>query len=77
MRAALARRLEEEQPGRKNGTAKEPPDSQSLQLSIFGRLSGVETELKKLDIDAMSPIEAINKLYELQKKVQDDQDSPR
>ena len=77
MRAALARRLEEEQPGRKNGRGKEPPDSQSLQLSIFGRPSGVEAELKGLDIDAMSPIEAINKLYELQKKVQDDQDSPR
>jgi DNA mismatch repair ATPase MutS len=28
----------------------------------------VEEELKKLDVDSMTPIEAINKLYELKRK---------
>jgi DNA mismatch repair protein MutS len=69
----ILKQLEEEQPGRKNGVAKGPVDPQSLQLSIFGRSSDIEAELKKLDIDAMSPIEAINKLYELKKKAGDGQ----
>jgi DNA mismatch repair protein MutS len=64
----ILQRLEAEQSGRRNGAKKEPVDSQSLQLSIFGRSSELEAELKKLDIDSMSPIEAINKLYELKKK---------
>jgi DNA mismatch repair protein MutS len=64
----ILQRLEEEQSGRKNGAGKETVDSQSLQLSIFGQSSDIEAELKKLDIDSMSPIEAINKLYELKKK---------
>jgi len=64
----ILQRLEEEQSGRRNGAGKGPADPQSLQLSIFGRSSAIEDELKKLDIDSMSPIEAINKLYELQKK---------
>jgi len=67
----ILRRLEEEQPGRKSGVGKQAVDSQALQLTIFGQSSEVEAELKKLDIDAMSPIEAINKLYELRKKVQE------
>jgi len=66
----ILRRLEEDRPGRKNGVGKEPLDAQSLQLSIFAESSEIEAELKKLDVDSMSPIEAINKLYELQKKVQ-------
>ncbi len=69
----ILQRLEEEQPGRKNGVGKEPVDPQVLQLSIFGQGSGIEAELKNLDIDAMSPIEAINKLYELKKKAVDGQ----
>ncbi len=42
-----------------------------VQLSIFGPTSEVEEELKALDIDSISPIEAINKLYELKKKIRD------
>ena len=67
----ILQRLEEEQSGRKNGAGKEPLDSQSLQLSIFGQSSELEAELRKLDIDSMSPIEAINKLYELKKRMSD------
>jgi DNA mismatch repair protein MutS len=38
---------------------------------IFGQGSAVEEEVRSLDIDSMSPIEAINKLYELKKKAED------
>jgi DNA mismatch repair protein MutS len=52
----------------KGTSGKAAAASQSQQLSIFGHGSGVEEELRKLDIDSMTPIEAINKLYELKKK---------
>ncbi|GAG99484.1 unnamed protein product, partial [marine sediment metagenome] len=38
------------------------------QLPLLGRKSPLMEELEKLDIDSMSPLEALNKLYELQKK---------
>ena len=41
-----------------------PP--QAVQLTLFGGPSPVEEALKKLDINALSPLEALNKLYELQ-----------
>ncbi len=64
----ILQRLEEEQASRRNGTGGDPSEAQALQLSIFGQSSEIEAELKNLDIDSMSPIEAINKLYELKKK---------
>jgi DNA mismatch repair protein MutS len=48
-------------PGRK---AREP----AQQMPLFGGKSVVEDELKKLDINGMTPLEALNKLYELKKK---------
>ena len=39
-----------------------------MQLPIFGGESQIEEEIRSLDIDSMSPIEAINRLYELKKK---------
>ncbi len=38
------------------------------QMSFFGNGSAVEKELKELDINAMTPLEALNRLYELKKK---------
>ncbi len=38
------------------------------QLTFFGGKSPVVEELEKLDINALSPLEALNKLYELQRK---------
>jgi DNA mismatch repair protein MutS len=38
------------------------------QLSLFGQKPEVLEELEKLDINSLTPIEALNKLYELQKK---------
>ena len=62
--------LEQEQSGRKNGAAVKKNGEQPLQLSIFGVESKVEEEIRSLDIDSLTPIEAINKLYELKKKSQ-------
>jgi DNA mismatch repair protein MutS len=39
------------------------------QPTLFGQKSELEEELSKLDIDSMSPLEALNKLYELKKKL--------
>ncbi|MDD4859054.1 MAG: DNA mismatch repair protein MutS, partial [Dehalococcoidales bacterium] len=39
------------------------------QIPLFGQKSALEEELAKLDINALTPLEALNKLYELQKKV--------
>jgi DNA mismatch repair protein MutS len=38
------------------------------QLSLFGQKPEVVEELEKLDINSLTPLEALNKLYELQKK---------
>ncbi|MEZ4771308.1 MAG: DNA mismatch repair protein MutS [Caldilineales bacterium] len=40
--------------------------AQAVQLTLFGGPSPVEEALKKLDVNALSPLEALNKLYELQ-----------
>lgn len=41
------------------------PASAALQTSFFAASSGVEDALRTLDIDGLTPIEAIQKLYEL------------
>ncbi len=38
------------------------------QIPLFGGKSKAQEELEKLDIDGMTPLEALNKLYELKKK---------
>jgi DNA mismatch repair protein MutS len=42
----------------------------SQQLSLLPASSLLEDELAKLDIDSLTPMEAINKLYELKKKAE-------
>jgi len=44
-----------------------------VQLSFFGQKSPVVEELEKLDIGSMTPLEALTKLYELQKKAKEGQ----
>jgi DNA mismatch repair protein MutS len=51
------------------GKRKEPAE----QMPLFGRKSAVQEELEKLDIDGMTPLEALNKLYELHKKAKEGQ----
>jgi len=41
------------------------------QLPLFDLSNPLVEDLRRLDISAMTPLEAINKLYELQKKVKD------
>jgi len=41
------------------------------QLTLFGQKSPAVEELKKLDIDSLTPLEALTKLYELQKMVRE------
>lgn len=44
---------------------------QDMQLRIFGRAdAGLAAEIRALDLDAMTPIEALNKLLELKKKAE-------
>ena len=41
-------------------------------LSLFAHESPTLEELKSLDVDALSPLEALTKLYELKKKASTD-----
>jgi DNA mismatch repair protein MutS len=41
------------------------------QIPLFGQKSPVAEELEKLDIDSLTPLEALTKLYELQKKARE------
>ncbi len=64
----ILQELESEQEKHRGKGKKAIIEPQSLQLSIFNEPSEVEEAIKALDIDAMSPIEALNKLYELKQK---------
>jgi DNA mismatch repair protein MutS len=37
-------------------------------MNFFGEKSPVVTALEKIDINSMTPLEALNKLYELQQQ---------
>ncbi len=50
------------------GQRKEP----APQLTLFEQKPLVLEELEKLDINALTPLEAITKLYELQKKAREE-----
>jgi len=41
------------------------------QLPLFGQKSPLLDELEKLDINSLTPLEALTKLYELQKKARE------
>jgi len=51
-----------------SGHAVKIEPSQNLQLSLFPETSALMDELDSLDINSLSPIEALNKLYEWQGK---------
>jgi len=58
-------------------TAKPSPkgrgkEAAARQISLFGPKSPLLEELAKLDINAMTPLEAITRLYELQKKAKEE-----
>jgi DNA mismatch repair protein MutS len=48
------------------------PDYDHSQLSLFHKdKSEIEEEIKQIDMDVITPIEALNKLYTLKKKIED------
>ncbi|MGD9115724.1 MAG: DNA mismatch repair protein MutS [Dehalococcoidia bacterium] len=58
--------------GSKQATVKRRrKEAASQQLPLLGSKSPLFEELEKLDINSLTPLEAINKLYELQKKVRE------
>jgi len=48
----------------------------SLQIPLFQKDSQLSDEIARLDIDSMSPLEAITRLYELKRMAQKNRDSP-
>jgi len=50
------------------------PDRQPYQPALFASEHPVVEALRKLDISAMTPLEAINELYELQRRVREEQE---
>ena len=55
---------------------KVPRRKASLQIPLFPKDSLLADEISRLDIDSMSPLEAITKLYELKRMTQENKDSP-
>jgi DNA mismatch repair protein MutS len=55
---------------------KVPRHKVSLQIPLFPKDSPLADEIARLDIDSMSPLEAITKLYELKRMAQENNDSP-
>ncbi|MGD9118557.1 MAG: DNA mismatch repair protein MutS [Dehalococcoidia bacterium] len=53
-----------------SGPVKKKAKEIAAQMPLFGGRSAVEEELEKLEIDGMTPLEALNKLYELKKKAE-------
>ncbi len=56
--------------------SKVPRHKASLQIPLFSKGSLLADEFARLDIDSMSPLEAITKLYELKRIAQENKDSP-
>ena len=50
------------------GAPKGDFSSEPIQLRLFAADDGIRQEVAGLDVLALSPIEALNKLFELQKK---------
>ena len=75
MPASVVHRAEEVLAGLENGQSQQKktkiahPKKESVpQLSLFGDKSPLIDEISQLDIDSMSPLEAITRLYELKRK---------
>ncbi len=48
------------------------PQETVQQMPLFGQKSPVDEELQTLDIDSLTPLEALTRLYELQKKAREE-----
>jgi DNA mismatch repair protein MutS len=63
--------LEDLEDGSKQAQVKRRKEALPQQLPLLGPKSPLMDELEKLDIDSMTPLEAITRLYELQKKAKE------
>jgi DNA mismatch repair protein MutS len=54
---------------------KVPQRKASVQIPLFAEGSPLADEISRLDIDSLSPLEAITKLYELKRMAQENKDS--
>jgi DNA mismatch repair protein MutS len=74
---AVSRRAEEilrdleRRPTRSGGRRREEPRVEVIQLSLLSEPNPVVEELTTLDVLSLTPIEAIQKLFELQRKAKD------
>jgi DNA mismatch repair protein MutS len=55
----------------KSAPRKRRKQEPSVQMSFFGPKSPLADELEKLDIESLTPLQALTKLYELQKKAKE------
>jgi DNA mismatch repair protein MutS len=53
----------------REATPLKKPKEPAAQIPLFGGKTVLEAELAKLDLDGLTPLDALNKLYELKKKV--------
>ncbi|MFC1927876.1 DNA mismatch repair protein MutS, partial [Chloroflexota bacterium] len=53
-----------------------PARRAALQIPLFAKGAALADEIARLDVDSMSPLEAITKLYELKRMAQDNRNSP-
>ncbi len=56
-----------ENPPAGSQVSRQPKQPSSPQMQLTAYVSQVEEELKKLNVDLLTPIEALNELYELKK----------
>lgn len=63
--------LEDNQSGQRKDKTVRPKEVISPQLSLFNNSSQLIDEIIKLDIDSISPLEAITRLYELKQKAKE------
>ncbi|MGD2065385.1 MAG: DNA mismatch repair protein MutS, partial [Dehalococcoidia bacterium] len=73
---ARAQEVLDELEGRPPKKGKVSRHKTSLQIPLFSQDSILVDEIGRLDIDSMSPLEAITKLYELRRIVQENKDLP-
>ncbi len=63
--------LEDNQSGQKQHKAVRPKEVLTQQLALFDNSAKLIEEILKLDVDSMSPLEAITRLYELKQKAKE------
>ena len=58
-------------PQKKTGRRGKKKEASTVQIPMFGQKSPVLEELEKLEIDSLTPLEALTRLYELQRKARE------